>query len=149
MKPTHTILLVEDNPADITILQRALRETEFAVELIVLRDGQEALDYLFRCGPHADDPNWRCPDLILLDLNLPRVGGHEVLVRIRSRPGLNTIPVVVLSTSRRQEDVRAVYAAGGNTYFEKPQDFAKFVQVLQTIRRYWLEMAILPVAGRV
>ena len=148
-KPTYAILLVEDNPADITITQRALRESDFSVELIVLRDGQEALDYLLRCGPHADDANWRCPDLVLLDLNLPRVSGLEVLARVRSLPDLKTVPVVVLTTSRRQEDVQAVYAAGANTYIEKPQDFAKFVLVLQTIQRYWLEVALLPQSGRV
>jgi len=140
----HTILLVEDNPADILITQRALRDSAFAVDLIVLRDGQEAVDYLLRSGPHAGDPDWRSPDLILLDLNLPRLSGQEVLKRIRAQQALATVPVIVLTTSRRQEDVQAVYAAGANTYIEKPQDFARFVQVLQTIQRYWLEMALLP-----
>jgi CheY-like chemotaxis protein len=143
----HTILLVEDNPADILITQRALRDSAFAVDLIVLRDGQEAVDYLLRSGPHAGDPDWRSPDLILLDLNLPRLGGQEVLKRIRAQEALATVPVIVLTTSRRQEDVQAVYAAGANTYIEKPQDFARFVQVLQTIQRYWLEMALLPPGG--
>jgi CheY-like chemotaxis protein len=146
MKPTHAILLVEDNPADIKITQRALRESGLAVDLIVLRDGQEALDYLLRRGPYADDPNWRSPDLILLDLNLPRLSGQEVLTRIRAEAELNTVPIIVLTTSHRQEDVEAVYAAGANTYIEKPQDFTRFVQVLQTIQRYWLEMALLPPA---
>ncbi len=144
MKPIHAILLVEDNPADIKITQRALRESGLDVQLIVLRDGQEALDYLLRQGPHADDTNWRRPDLILLDLNLPRVGGQEVLVRVRGQEALSMVPIIVLTTSRRQEDVQAVYAAGANTFIEKPQDFARFVQVLQTIQRYWLETALLP-----
>jgi CheY-like chemotaxis protein len=146
MKPMHAILLVEDNPADIKITERALRESDLAVDLIVLRDGQEALDYLLRRGTYADDPDWRSPDLILLDLNLPRVSGQEVLARIRAQHELNTVPVIVLTTSHRDEDVQAVYAAGANTYIEKPQDFARFVQVLQTIQRYWLEMALLPPA---
>jgi CheY-like chemotaxis protein len=146
MKPMHAILLVEDNPADIKITQRALRESDLAVDLIVLRDGQEALDYLLRRGAYADDPAWRNPDLILLDLNLPRLSGQEVLTRIRAEAELNTIPIIVLTTSHRQEDVEAVYAAGANTYIEKPQDFKRFVQVLQTIQRYWLEMALLPPA---
>ena len=140
----HTILLVEDNPADILITQRALRDSDFAVDLIVLRDGQEALDYLLRSGPHAGDPDWRSPDLILLDLNLPRLSGQELLQRIRAQDALATVPVIVLTTSRRQEDVQAVYAAGANTYIEKPQDFNRFVQVLQTIQRYWLDTALLP-----
>jgi two-component system response regulator len=146
MKPTHAILLVEDNPADIKITQRALRESDLAVELIVLRDGQEALDYLLRQGQYADHPTWRRPDLVLLDLNLPRLSGQELLTRIRAEAELNTVPIIVLTTSHRQEDVEAVYAAGANTYIEKPQDFDRFVQVLQTIQRYWLEMALLPPA---
>jgi two-component system response regulator len=146
MKPTHAILLVEDNPADIKITQRALRESDVAVELIVLRDGQEALDYLLRRGTYASDPAWRRPDLVLLDLNLPRLSGQELLTRIRAEAQLNTVPVIVLTTSHRQEDVEAVYAAGANTYIEKPQDFDRFVEVLQTIQRYWLEVALLPPA---
>jgi CheY-like chemotaxis protein len=146
MKPMHAILLVEDNPADIKITQRALRESDLSVDLIVLRDGEEALDYLLRRGQYADDPTWRNPDLILLDLNLPRLSGQELLTRIRAEADLNTVPVIVLTTSHRQEDVEAVYAAGANTYIEKPQDFTRFVQVLQTIQRYWLEMALLPPA---
>jgi CheY-like chemotaxis protein len=148
MTPIHAILLVEDNPADVKITQRALRESNLDVELIVLRDGQEALDYLLRNGSYATDPAWRSPDLILLDLNLPRVSGQEVIARIRAQEALLTVPVIVLTTSRREQDVKAVYAAGANTYIEKPQDFARFVQVLETIRLYWLEMALLPHDGR-
>src|SRR5437763_3495373 len=144
MKRAHAILLVEDNPADIKITQRALRESAVPVELLVVRDGQEAVDYLLRQGEHATSPNWRSPDLILLDLNLPRMNGREVLERIRATPSLKTVPVVVLTTSKRHEDVQEMYAAGANTYIEKPQDFARFVQVLQTIQKYWLETALLP-----
>ena len=144
MKPVHAILLVEDNPADIKITQRALRQSALPVELLVVRDGQEAVDYLLRQGEHAGSASWRSPDLILLDLNLPRLNGREVLERIRATPELKAVPVVVLTTSRRQEDVAAMYAAGANTYIEKPQDFDRFVQVLETIQRYWLETALLP-----
>jgi chemotaxis family two-component system response regulator Rcp1 len=143
-RPPHAILLVEDNPADVKIAQRALRESGVAVELIVVQDGQEAVDYLLRQGCYAQDKDWRGPDLILLDLNLPGMDGREVLRRIRSTPGLGPVPVVVLTTSRRQEDVQAMYAAGANTYIEKPHDFARFVGVLQTIQRYWLDTALLP-----
>src|SRR5436190_7894280 len=121
MKPAHAILLVEDNPADVKITERALRESGFPVELLVVRDGQEAVDYLLRQGQHADDASWRSPDLILLDLNLPRLNGREVLDRIRNTPALKAVPVVVLTTSKRQEDVQEMYAAGANTYIEKPQ----------------------------
>jgi CheY-like chemotaxis protein len=144
MKPAHAILLVEDNPAEVKIAQRALKESGVAVELIVVRDGQEAVDYLLRQGSHASSTAWREPHLILLDLNLPRLNGREVLERVRATPQLRSVPVIVLTTSSRREDVRAMYAAGANTYIEKPQEFARFVQVLQTIQRYWLDTAVLP-----
>jgi two-component system response regulator len=144
MNEAHSILLVEDNPADIQITKRALRDSRLPVELIVVRDGQEAVDYLFRQGSHATNPTWRKPDLILLDLNLPRLTGREVLQRVRAAELLRLVPVVVLSTSNRQEDVEALYASGANTYIAKPQDFGRFVEVLQTIQRYWLDHALLP-----
>jgi CheY-like chemotaxis protein len=146
MNQLRTILLVEDNPADIKITQRALRESELSVELVVVRDGQQAVDYLLRQGIFAHDESWHVPELILLDLNLPRLTGREVLERIRSTPMLRSVPVVVLTTSHRREDVQEVYAAGANTYIEKPQDFRRFVEVLRTIHRYWLDTAILPPA---
>jgi CheY-like chemotaxis protein len=144
-KLPNAILLVEDNPADVQIAQRALRESGSAVDLIVVRDGQEALDYLLRRANHIAGP-WRRPDLILLDLNLPGLNGLEVLRHIRADANLADVPVVVLTTSRRPEDVRQTYAAGANTYIEKPQDFTRFAMVLQTIQRYWLDTALLPPA---
>ena len=146
MKNAHAILLVEDNAADIKITQRALKESASVAELIVVRDGQEAVDYLLRQGNHAGDAAWRLPDLILLDLNLPRLTGREVLERLRATEAFRSVPVVVLTTSKRPEDVRDLYAAGANTYIEKPPDFSRFVQVLQTIQRYWLDTALLPPA---
>ena len=143
-KETFSILLVEDNAADIQITRRALRDSAVPVNLIVVRDGQEAVDYLTRKGSHANDPAWRRPDLILLDLNLPRVTGRELMQRIRSTPGMQVVPVVVLSTSNRQEDVYDLYAMGANTYVQKPQDFNRFVAVLQILQRYWLDTALLP-----
>ena len=144
MKPAHAILLVEDNPADVKITQRALKDSALAVELIVVRDGQEAVEYLLRQGQHADAPLWRRPDLVLLDLNLPRMDGAEVLGRMRGTAEYRLVPVVVLSTSSRQEDIARMYSAGANTYIEKPADFPRFVQVLRTIHRYWLDTALLP-----
>jgi two-component system response regulator len=144
MKAAHAILLVEDNPADVEITRRALRESAAPVELIVVRDGQEALEYLLRRGGQAPAAAWRMPDLILLDLNLPRLTGREVLERIRTDDTFRSVPVVVLTTSTRPEDVRALYAAGANTYIEKPRDFKHFVEVLKTIRHYWLDTALLP-----
>jgi CheY-like chemotaxis protein len=144
MSSQRTILLVEDNPADIKITQRALRESAVSVELVVVRDGQEAVDYLLHQGDFAGRKGWRIPELILLDLNLPRLTGREVLECVRATPVLRAVPVVVLTTSRRREDVQEVYAAGANTYIEKPQDFRRFVDVLRTIHHYWLDTALLP-----
>lgn len=150
----HSILLVEDNAADVKIMQRALALAPTRTELVVVRDGQEAVDYLLRQGAHGaaaeggcDSPlpmPWRSPDLVILDLNLPRLTGIEVLKQIRTAPRLCLLPVVVLSTSRRPEDVREAYAAGANTYIEKPQDFDRFVEILRIVQQFWLEMVLLP-----
>jgi CheY-like chemotaxis protein len=156
----HSVLLVEDNPADVKIMRRALAHVGTGVDLVVVRDGQEAVDYLLRQGRPADAGTparpaapgpaggapapWRQPDLVVLDLNLPRLTGVEVLRQIRAAAPLCLTPVVVLSTSRRPEDVREAYAAGANTYIEKPCDFDRFAAVLRTILQFWLEMAVLP-----
>ena len=144
MKPPHAILLVEDNPADVKITQRALRESAFPVELLVVRDGEEAVEYLLRQGPHAGDPVWRSPDLILLDLNLPKLNGLQVLQRIRSTPQLHNVPVVVLTTSKRQEDIQQTYAAGANTYIQKPAEYPRYRDLVMTLRQYWHETALRP-----
>jgi two-component system response regulator len=139
-------MLVEDSPADVKILQRALSQTSRPVELAVLRDGEEAADYLLHRGAFSDRRDCRLPDLIVLDLNLPRMTGLELLRLIRATPEIALIPVVILSTSRRPEDVRDAYAAGANTYVEKPLDFERFVVVIRTLQSLWLDMALLPAA---
>jgi CheY-like chemotaxis protein len=144
MKSSYTIMLVEDNAADIKITQRALRDSSYPVELVVVRDGHEAIEYLQRQGAYAADAAWRFPDLILLDINLPRMTGLQVLQRIRATPRLRALPVVVLTTSRRQEDILDMYSAGANTYVEKPQEYNRFVEVVGVLQRYWLGTAILP-----
>jgi CheY-like chemotaxis protein len=138
------VLLVEDNPADVTITRRALKEIGLPVELVVMRDGREALGYLLRQGEHASAPGWHFPDLVLLDLNLPGMSGRELLERIRATPVLRLVPVLVLTTSGRADDVAQMYAAGANTYIEKPQEFERFVQVLRAIHDYWFGSALLP-----
>ncbi len=144
MKTTHSILLVEDNPADIKIMQCALRDSGLAVDLITVRDGEEAVAYLLREGPFASWSGWKAPELVLLDLNLPRLNACQVLGRIRGQHELRAIPVVVLTTSRRVEDVRSVYAAGANSYVQKPQEYLQFVEALRTLGRYWFDTALLP-----
>ena len=157
----HSILLVEDNPADVKIMQRALAQTASRVDLVVVPDGQEAVDYLLRQGPYACPEKaratatdtkegqtacstWRRPDLVVLDLNLPRLTGIDVLKKIRAVDHLCLMPVVVLSTSRSPDDVRDAYCAGANTYVEKPSEYDRFVEMLRTILQFWLEIAVLP-----
>jgi len=138
MEPVH-ILLVEDNPHDVEITERALKKGQIKNRLTVVRDGQEALDYLFG-GEARQAP----PGLILLDLNLPKVDGHEVLRSIKADPILRRIPVIVLTASTRDEDVVKSYDLGVNTFISKPVQFDEFITVVATIREYWLLIARLP-----
>jgi CheY-like chemotaxis protein len=137
------ILLVEDNPDDVLITQRALAKSRVANELHVVRDGQEALEFLFAPG---DDAVTR-PDLILLDLNLPRVNGIEVLEQIRQSEDLAVIPVIMLTASDREEDIVRSYRLGSNTYIQKPVEFAKFLHALEVLGQYWIVIAKLPSAA--
>ena len=141
LKPVQ-ILLVEDNPDDVEITRRALSLGRIANDLHVTRDGQEALDFLFRQGQYgADTPR---PDLILLDLNLPKVNGIEVLERIKTKDGLCSIPVIMLTVSNRDEDVAKSYKLGSNTYIQKPVEFDKFFHAIEALGEYWIIIATLP-----
>jgi len=141
-----SILLVEDNPNDVEITARALKGAQVKNELIVARDGQEALDILFaRKNGNGDGP---LPGLILLDLNLPRVNGHEVLKAIRDDPQLCHIPVVMLTASTREEDIVRSYQLGVNTFIPKPVAFGDFIKAVTTIKEYWLVIAALPPVQR-
>jgi CheY-like chemotaxis protein len=128
------ILLVEDNEDDVLITQRAFKKGHVANPLIVARDGDEALDIVFRRGRFKNAPR---PGLILLDLNLPTIDGFTVLQTVKSDPELRKIPVIVLTTSRRDEDVIRSYQYYANTYLEKPVEFERFVNVIQTFNLYW------------
>ena len=132
------ILLVEDNPADVELTLRALREAKLANPIHVVTDGAEALDYLFGTNkePRRSEPHH--PRVVILDLKLPRVSGLEVLRRIKGDPATKTIPVVVLSSSREGPDVKEAYALGANSYIVKPVDFEKFVEAVGTLGMYWL-----------
>lgn len=136
------ILLVEDNPDDVEITRRALRKGRVAIDLHVVRDGQEALDFLFREGDYGTDTPR--PDLILLDLNLPNVNGLEVLRRVRASKDLSTIPVIMLSASDRDEDVVKSYELGANAYIVKPVEFEKFQHAIEVLGEYWIVIARLP-----
>jgi CheY-like chemotaxis protein len=135
-----SILLVEDNPDDVEITRRALEKGRVINDLIVARDGQEALDILSA----AKNGEARCPGLILLDLNLPKVDGREVLEKIKADPKLKRIPVVVLTVVTREEDVVRSYDLGVNTFISKPVGFQEFIKVVTTIKEYWLLIATLP-----
>ncbi|HZR47363.1 MAG TPA: response regulator [Candidatus Manganitrophaceae bacterium] len=138
------ILLVEDRLQDIEITRRAFARGQIKNELIVVRDGQEALDYLYRQGKYSHPASSPRPGIILLDLNLPKVGGMEVLQEIKKDEALKSIPVIVLTASPREEDVAAIYRLGGNTYIQKPVEFEGFIRVVNAIQEYWVGIASLP-----
>ena len=139
MPPMHKeILLVEDNPDDVELTRLAFGEARIANRLVVVGDGVEALDYLFARGRYADrDPN-EFPSIVLLDLNLPKMDGREVLQAIRSNESTRTLPVVMLTTSTEPFDVEASYALGANSYIQKPVDFEQFVWAVKQVGLYWL-----------
>jgi two-component system, response regulator len=132
------ILLVEDNPMDEELTLRALRKGGVANEVIVARDGVQALDYLFGTGAHAGRDVRHAPALTLLDLRLPRVDGLEVLRRIRGDERTKLQPVVVLTASKEEEDIIGSYASGANAYVRKPVDFSAFVEAARTLGLFWL-----------
>ena len=135
------ILLVEDNPADVRLTQEALREGKVANNLHVARDGVEALEFLRRQGKFAGSPR---PDLVLLDLNLPRKDGREVLAQVKDDNELKTIPIVVLTTSSAEIDILRSYSLHANCYITKPVDLEQFVKVVKTIDDFWLTVVRLP-----
>jgi len=134
------ILLVEDNPSDVALTQRALSKSRIANELVVTEDGQEALDYLFGTGRYAGRDVAESPALILLDLKLPKVDGLQVLRQIRTDERTRRLPVVILTTSKEEQDVAQSYDLGANSYIRKPVDFTQFVEAIQHLGLYWLVM---------
>ena len=144
MKNTKSILLVEDNPDDEVLTLRALRKNRIDNPVVVVRDGAEALDYLFGRGHHAVEKPRPRPALILLDLNLPRTTGHEVIVEIKRSSRLRTIPVIILTTSADPRDVESAYAAGANGYVQKPMDFGSFVERLADLHEFWIGKGTVP-----
>jgi len=135
------ILMVEDSEGDIRLAQIALKKAKLINTLHVVKDGETALNFLQKRGDHKDAPK---PDLILLDLNLPKLNGHEVLREIRSNPELKTIPVVVLTTSDADEDILKSYELQASCYITKPVDLNKFMDVVQNIEHFWVKIVTLP-----
>ncbi len=131
------ILLVEDNPDDIRITQRAMKEAKIINSLYTVRDGQEALDFLYHKDKYQDIAASPRPELILLDINLPKVNGLDVLKNVKADAGLKTIPIVVLTVSKREEDVVQGYNYGCNSFIQKPVKFDKFVEAVKLIGLYW------------
>jgi len=138
-----SILLVEDNPDHAELTIRALRDGNMLNEIAWVKDGAEALDFLHQRGPWADGRAFR-PGLILLDIRLPKLDGHEVLQHIKSDAGLRSIPVVMLTTSEQQDEVAACYQAGVNSFVSKPVRFTEFVQKVKSVKLYWLLTSLLP-----
>ena len=136
-RPAH-ILLVEDSPSDVAMILAALREGHIANDMYVAGDGEEALEYLFRRGEFRDAQR---PDLILLDLNLPKKDGREVLAEVKADGDLKVIPVVVLTTSAAESDVLRMYKLHANSYITKPVGFEQFLSAIQHIEDFWLSLA--------
>ncbi len=141
---TIEILLVEDNPGDVRLTMEAMKEGKVLNRVSVVEDGMEAMAFLRREGPYADSPK---PDLILLDLNLPRKDGREVLAEIKKDEKLKCIPVVILTTSQAERDILMTYELHANCYISKPVQFDEFIQVVKLIEDFWLTVVKLPPPG--
>lgn len=134
----NVILLVEDNPDDEELTRLAFAESRIANELVVARDGQEALDYLFAAGKFSNRNIDERPQLVLLDLKLPKIDGLEVLRRIRADERIQFLPVVILTSSKEERDLIEGYKLGANSYIQKPVDFSRFVDAVRQLELYWL-----------
>jgi chemotaxis family two-component system response regulator Rcp1 len=140
--PKHIeILLVEDSPADVLLTREAFEQNKILNSLHVAEDGVQAMDFLHKRGAYASAPR---PDLILLDLNLPRKNGREVLAEIKADPELRKIPIVVLTTSSAEEDILKAYDLNANCYVVKPVGFDNFMEAIQSIRHFWFSIVTLP-----
>ena len=142
MQPSvYHILVAEDNPADVRLIQEGFRDFWAPYEIHSVRDGSDAIGFLERKGRYSDAPR---PNLVLLDLNMPGINGHEVLQWIRSDESLDTIPVVILSSSVNHMDVELAYRLRANSYLRKPQDLDQFLTALDGVKSFWLKRALVP-----
>ena len=139
-----TILLIEDNPDDEALTLRAMKKNNIVNDIVVARDGAKALDYLFGLGEYAGRNVSDTPQVILLDLNLPKIGGLDVLKKIRSDPRTNLLPVVILTSSKEEKDLVESYKLGANSYIRKPVDFIQFSEAIRQLGLYWLVLNEVP-----
>ncbi|MDZ7721722.1 MAG: response regulator [candidate division KSB1 bacterium] len=135
------ILLIEDNPGDVGLTEAALEENKMRNQLHVAKDGEEAMQFLFKQDKFSDAPR---PDLIILDLNMPKKDGRDVLKEIKTNPDLKKIPVVILTSSKAEKDIIKSYNLHANCYIKKPLDFEQFIQVVQSIEHFWMSIVVLP-----
>ena len=135
---SQTILLVEDNPGDIELTKRAFSKCNIANELVVVEDGEEALDYLFCTGSYVGRNCRDLPTVVLLDLNLPKINGLEVLNSIRANAKTKRLPVVIMTSSNEEKDITSAYNGGANSYVRKPVDYHEFVEAVKILGLYWL-----------
>ena len=135
------ILLVEDNPGDVRLTREALRGAKVANDLRVVGDGEEAIEYLRRQGRYVDAPR---PDIVLLDLNLPRLDGRDVLMDIKGDPELASIPIIVLTSSSAERDIQSAYQLHANCYISKPVNFTEFIEAVRSLEGFWLRIVRLP-----
>ncbi|MDQ1274189.1 MAG: hypothetical protein QG591_2819 [Planctomycetota bacterium] len=144
IKKAITILMAEDDPDDRLIIKDAFEEAHICNTIHYVEDGEELLDYLYSRGKYSWPNNMSRPGIILLDLNLPKLSGQDALREIKSNLNLRRIPVVIMSTSRREEDIQLMYDMGVNSYISKPNDFALLVEIAKSLSNYWFEIVTLP-----
>lgn len=142
-----TILMADDDPDDCMLAQEALAESRLANDLHFVGDGEELLDYLYHRDRYAHPHSAPRPGLILLDLNMPRKDGREALKQIKADPTLRHIPIIVLTTSKTEEDIYRSYDLGANSYITKPVTFSSLIEVMKTLKKYWFEIVELPPEG--
>ena len=143
-KKSITILLAEDDPDDRFIVSEAFEESRLANVLNIVEDGEELMDYLNRRGKYSEMKGWSIPGLILLDLNMPRKDGREALKEIKADSRFKRIPIIVLTTSKAEEDIIRTYDLGVNSFITKPVSFESLVDIMKTLRKYWFEIVELP-----
>ena len=141
------ILLAEDDPGDQELTRRALEQSRIRNELYIVEDGEEALNYLLRRGEYEDPASSPKPDLMLLDLNMPKMDGKQLLEQMRADPNLRRIPVVALTTSKQENDIIRTYDLGANSYIVKPVDMDQFVNAIKVLKDYWFQIVVLPPRG--